>query len=54
MVTRNLEPAESTNKLPEWITLEKDILKGQILRLPIEGEIQAVADEQLVVELYIK
>ena len=54
MVTKNLEAAESTNKLPEWIALEKEILKGQILRLPIEGEIQAAADEQLVVELYSK
>ena len=54
MIQKNLEAAESSNKLPEWLTLDKEALKGQVVRLPQEGEIQAPADEQLVVELYSK
>ena len=54
MVQKNLEAAESSNKLPEWLSLDKEAVKGQIIRLPQEGEIQAPADEQLVVELYSK
>ena len=54
MVQKNLEASESSNKLPEWLTLDKETLKGQIIRLPQEGEIQAPANEQLVVELYSK
>jgi len=54
MVQKNLEASESSNKLPEWLTLDRETLKGQIIRLPQEGEIQAPANEQLVVELYSK
>jgi small subunit ribosomal protein S4 len=54
MVQKNLEASESSNKLPEWLSLDKETLKGLIVRLPQEGEIQAPADEQLVVELYSK
>ena len=54
MIQKNLEASESSNKLPDWLTLDKETLKGQIIRLPQEGEIQAPADEQLVVELYSK
>ena len=54
MVQKNLEASESTNKLPEWLGLDKETLKGQIIRLPQQGEIQSPANEQLVVELYSK
>jgi small subunit ribosomal protein S4 len=54
MVQKNLDASESSNTLPEWLTLDKEALKGQITRLPQEGEIQAPANEQLVVELYSK
>lgn len=54
MVQKNLEASESSNKLPEWLSLDKETLKGLIVRFPQEGEIQAPADEQLVVELYSK
>jgi len=54
MVQKNLEASESSLKLPEWVSLDKEALKGQIIRLPQEGEIQAPANEQLVVELYSK
>ncbi len=52
MVQKNLETFESFSTLPEWLVLDKEALKGQIIRLPQEGEIQAPAAEQLVVELY--
>ena len=54
MVQKNLETFESFSTLPEWLVLDKEALKGQIIRLPQEGEIQAPAAEQLVVELYSK
>ena len=54
MVQKNIEASESSNIMPEWLTLDKEALKGQLIRLPQEGEIQAPANEQLVVELYSK
>lgn len=54
LATKNLEVTENTNKIPEWISFDKDLKKAQIVRLPEQGEIQPPADEQLVVELYSK
>ena len=54
MVKKNLEAAESSNTLPEWLSLDKDAVKGQVARLPQEGEIQSPGNEQLVVEFYSK
>ena len=53
LVQRHLEENRST-ELPEWIVVDKEQLKGQLLRPPLRSEIQAVANEQLVVELYSK
>lgn len=39
---------------PEWVSLIKDELKGEIVRLPEREEIPSVADELMVVELYSK
>ena len=53
LMQRYLE--ENANRpLPEWVQVDKTSLKGEILRLPMRSEIQSVANEQLVVELYSK
>ena len=54
MATKNVEVTATINKMPEWMTFDKEAKKVQIIRLPEPGEIQAPADEQLVVELYSK
>ena len=40
--------------LPEWVTIDKELLKGKLVRAPLRSEIQPIANEQLVVELYSK
>ncbi len=40
--------------VPGWLSLNPDLFRGEVLRLPERDEIQPVANEQLVVELYSK
>jgi small subunit ribosomal protein S4 len=54
LVQKNLEQTSGTNTLPAWLTFENEALKGEVIRLPEEGEIQVPADAQLIVELYSK
>jgi small subunit ribosomal protein S4 len=54
LVQKNLEQTSGTNTLPAWLTYENEALKGEVIRLPEEGEIQVPADAQLIVELYSK
>ena len=54
LVSRNLEISENINKTPEWLSLDRENRKVQIVRLPEQGEIQSPTNEQLVVELYSK
>ncbi len=54
MANKNIETTENINKMPEWISFDKEAKRVQVLRLPEQGEIQAPANEQLVVELYSK
>lgn len=51
LVTRNLEIAAS-RAVPEWLSLNKDEFKGQVMRIPSREEIQPIANEQAVVEFY--
>ncbi|MEZ5405357.1 MAG: 30S ribosomal protein S4 [Verrucomicrobiia bacterium] len=51
MAVRNLEASQLTS-VPSWLTLNKDVFKGVMGRVPTREEIQPLADEQLVVELY--
>lgn len=39
---------------PEWVTVQRDQQRGQVMREPISEEIPRVANEQLVVELFSK
>ncbi len=51
LVSKNLEM--STNRLvPDWVTVNKEELKGVVLRVPTRDEIQPIANEQAVVEFY--
>lgn len=52
LVQRFLDGARG--ETPEWVSLIKDELKGEIVRLPEREEIPSVADELMVVELYSK
>lgn len=41
-------------KVPEWLELNKQDRKGQVLRLPVRADIQVPIEEHLIVELYSK
>lgn len=41
-------------KVPEWLELNKQDRKGQILRRPVRADIQVPIEEHLIVELYSK
>ena len=38
--------------VPDWLSLNKEELKGTIMRIPTREEIQPIANEQAVVEFY--
>jgi small subunit ribosomal protein S4 len=41
-------------ELSSWLVLDKDGLKGEVLRIPTRTEIAPFVNEQLIVELYSK
>lgn len=51
LATKNLEVAAS-RAVPDWLSLNKEDLKGTIMRIPTRAEIQPIANEQAVVEFY--
>jgi small subunit ribosomal protein S4 len=51
LAARNLELATS-RAVPEWLSLNKELWKGVVMRLPTRDEIQPIANEQAVVEFY--
>lgn len=51
LATKNLESAGS-RAVPDWLALDKEALKGTVMRIPTRDEIQPVANEQAVVEFY--
>jgi len=51
LATKNLEIATS-RAVPDWLTLDKENLKGVLMRIPTRDEIQPIANEQAVVEFY--
>lgn len=52
-VKRVLE-AKGGGELSSWLSLDKDALKGEVLRIPTRDEIAPFVNEQLIVELYSK
>ncbi len=51
LVTKGLESAVS-RAVPDWLSLNKDELKGVVMRIPTRDEIRPIANEQAVVEFY--
>lgn len=51
LAIRNLELSTS-RIVPDWISLNKDAFRGTILRLPTREDIQAIGNDQAVVEFY--
>jgi small subunit ribosomal protein S4 len=51
LATKNLEVTTS-RAVPDWLSLNKEALKGVVLRIPTRDEIQPIANEQAVVEFY--
>ncbi len=49
--TKNLEMATS-RAVPDWLSLNKEAFKGNVMRIPTRDEIQPIANEQAVVEFY--
>lgn len=51
MASKSLEM--STNRVvPDWLSLNKDGLRGTVMRIPTRDEIAPIANEQAVVEFY--
>ncbi|HSH16370.1 MAG TPA: 30S ribosomal protein S4 [Verrucomicrobiae bacterium] len=51
MANRGLEMSTS-RAVPDWLSLNKDAYRGQVMRVPTRDEIQPIANEQAVVEFY--
>lgn len=51
LATKNLEVSAS-RPVPDWLSLDKENLKGTIMRIPTRAEIQPIANEQAIVEFY--
>ena len=51
LATKGLETSTSRS-VPDWLTLNKEELKGVVMRVPTREEIQPIANEQAVVEFY--
>ena len=44
--------APASRAVPDWLSLDKEALKGVVMRIPTRDEIQPIANEQAVVEFY--
>ena len=51
LATKNLESSAS-HVVPDWLSLDKEALKGTVMRIPTSEEIQPIANVQTVVEFY--
>ncbi len=51
MAMKSLESA-GARVMPDWLSLDKNALKGVVMRIPSRDEIQPIANEQAVVEFY--
>jgi small subunit ribosomal protein S4 len=49
--TKNLELSTSRS-VPDWLSMNKEELKGVVMRIPTRDEINPIANEQAVVEFY--
>lgn len=51
LVGKNLE-ASTGRPVPDWLSLNTEAMKGQVMRIPTREEIGPIVNEQLVVEFY--
>jgi small subunit ribosomal protein S4 len=51
VASRYLESSTS-RAVPEWLSLNRDAFRGQVMRLPNKEDIQPIANEQTIVEFY--
>ena len=51
LATKNMEVTTS-RAVPDWLSLNKEEFKGEVMRIPTRDEIQPIANEQAVVEFY--
>jgi small subunit ribosomal protein S4 len=51
LVGKFLEMTQGT-PTPDWVTVDRDALKGTVNRVPTREDINPIVNEQLVVELY--
>ncbi|MGA4643601.1 30S ribosomal protein S4 [Limisphaera sp. 4302-co] len=51
LVNRGLESSTS-RPVPDWVSVNRDALRGVVMRVPTRDEIQPIANEQAVVEFY--
>ncbi|MBI5467667.1 MAG: 30S ribosomal protein S4 [Deltaproteobacteria bacterium] len=52
-LAENLKAAER-HGMPEWLSVEREAMKGTVVRLPRREDVTAPMNEQLIVELYSK
>ncbi|MBI5384973.1 MAG: 30S ribosomal protein S4 [Verrucomicrobia bacterium] len=52
MAMKSLESGGASRVAPDWLALDKNALKGVVMRIPTRDEIQPIANEQAVVEFY--
>jgi small subunit ribosomal protein S4 len=51
LTLRNLELTQIV-PVPDWLTVDRDALKGKVAHIPSRDEMQPMVNEQLIVELY--
>src|SRR2546430_14275109 len=51
LAVRNLELTQIA-PVPDWLTADRDGLKGKVAHIPSREEMQPIVNEQLIVELY--
>ena len=51
MATRSLEAA-TTQQMPEWLSLDRQAFRAEVLSIPTRDQIAPIVDEQSIVELY--
>jgi len=51
LVNRGLE-SSTGRPVPDWVSVNRDSLRGVVMRVPTRDEIQPIANEQAVVEFY--
>ena len=51
LVGKNIE-ACSSRPVPDWLAVNPEAMKGQVMRVPTREEISPIVNEQLVVEFY--